>query len=405
MKLIRSFLGAGLGASSAIWPAATWNEPWLLLFGGVIGWLMGYHGDRVVGSLIHGWRQARRVGFQTALVAAAKRSALMDWIIRSVRGIRAGFGWLLRLTWRIGSVEVPIGPWFVATVKWGVAAYHGTCTFPRRSADWYGAHPVNRATVLRFFAGLASASLLVSVVWYFVGTYLIPEVGSTMTGTNGKPKIVTESYVFWNTFGMTAFLGLFTVLITMIMLQDERLSMSGFYRIWERYASRGPVLFVLGEALRFLWIEVWLLWTAVSALTLMSAGFIVAAVGVMFAWTGIVFGLKLAWRAVCLNRDYGVVSLGIALLVGTITFYMYREDLVADAWFRLGASVVAGFVAGAASFLVTGLCGLLFRRSITVRRIAVRKDYLSSDNVLMKVMDTFPGWCWKQNMRLLPVLG
>lgn len=405
MKLIRSFFGAGLGASSAVWPAATWDEPWLLLIGGAFGWLTGYHGDRVIRSLIHGWRQARRVGFQASLIAAAKRSVLMDWAIRSVRGIKAGISWLLCLTWRIGSVEVPFGSWFVAMAKCGMVAYHNTCTFPRRSVHWFWAHPVNRAAALRFFAGLTSMILLVALIWHFVDGNLMPDVGSIMTDHKNAKTIVTESYVFWNTFPLAMLLGVFPALIAMGMFQEERFSMKGFYRIWERYASRGPVLFVFGEVLRFLWIEVWLLWTAVSALVLMTVVFISTAIGVMFAWSGIVFGLKLAWRAVRLNRDYGVVSLGIALLVGTITFYVYREDLVADAWFRLGASVMAGFVAGVASFLVTGLCGLMFRRSITVRRIAVRKNYMTADDLMEQLMETVPNWCWKQNKRMLPALG
>lgn len=405
MKLIRSFFGAFLGAALAIWPAATWNEPWLLLFGGALGWLLGYQGDRLVGSLIRGWQHARRVGFQAYLVAAAKRSAFMNWTIRSVRGIENGFSYLFRLMQSIGSIEVPFGHWFVGTAKWGVVVFNSSLTFPRRSADWFAAHPVNRAAVLRFIAGLSSTILFIVVMWLFIGTHLVSEVGSTITGTNGQPVIVTESYWFWNTFMTTVLFGFAPSVISMVMLQDERCSMRGFYRIWERYTARGPVLFTLGEAVRFLWIEVWITWTVISGIVSAMVTTVVVMFGVMLAWSGVVLGLKLAWRAVRLNRDYGVVSLGIALLVGTITFYVYRDDLVADAWFRLGVSLVAGFVAGASSFLVTGLCGLMFLRSITVRRIAVRKGFKSSEELQEWFIDVLPTWWWQQNKRLLPALG
>ena len=58
-KLIRSFFGASLCAILTIWPAATWNEPMLLLPSGVVGWLLGYHGDRIWHGFVLGWQNAK----------------------------------------------------------------------------------------------------------------------------------------------------------------------------------------------------------------------------------------------------------------------------------------------------------------------------------------------------------
>lgn len=406
MKLIRSFLGAFFGAALAIWPAATWNEAWLLLIGGVAGWLIGYHGDRFGRSFARGWRQARRVGFEAYLRAAAEKNALMAGTILLMRRIVTGLGSCARFIWSILSIEVPLRRWSAATAKWGRDTFSNVLLFPKGFVGWYGEHPMNRAAVIRGFAGLVSASLFIAVMWQLLGANIMPEVGSLRADMeNNKRVIVTESYVFWNTFGLTVFFGLFPALIATILCQEERFSMKGFYRIWERYSARGPVLFAVGEAVRFLWIEVWLVWTAVSILGGAVMLYMFLMMLSLFVWFGVVYGLKLAWRAVRLNRDYGVVSLGIALLTGTITFFVFREELVANAWFRLGASLAAGFIAGAISFLVTGFCGLLFRYSIKARRIAIRRHSLTWDRFENGLIELLPDWYWKQNKRLLPALG
>ncbi|MFH1413076.1 MAG: hypothetical protein ABIG10_03585 [bacterium] len=55
-SLFRSFLGASLCAMLALWPAITWQQPWLLAAGGIAGWLIGYHGDRLMQAVIIVWQ-------------------------------------------------------------------------------------------------------------------------------------------------------------------------------------------------------------------------------------------------------------------------------------------------------------------------------------------------------------
>jgi len=393
---LRSFLGSFLGAVCAIWPAATWNEPSLLLFGGTIGWVAGYHGGLLYASAIRGWRYARRSGFKMSFWATAKMLGVQSFLRNASENVRKSWA----ITCSILQYEIPLKKLslgLLGAFSRGQQSIVGTVSLPRRFRVWQSAHEMNRATAIRFFAICVGAMSFTSLVWLNF-LEMAPEVGSIMKGTeNGS--VVTVGYIYLQSGMLTFIFGLFPAVVALTVFVEESSSQRGFYSIWERYGNRGAVLFAFGETIRYIWTLAWIYFTVVATLFLIiPIAFLGLIIGGL-ACAGMLFAIRLAWRAMRINRTYGFVSLGTAIFVGVVTFYAFRAELVADPAFRLVVSVMAGTLAGAVSVAIDYLCGVVFKSSITIRRLALREKKREEISVLVWFFETLPATLWRLNSK------
>lgn len=399
-KYTRSFCGAFFGATLAIWPAATWNMAVLLLIGGVVGWLLGYHGDRVIGSSVRGYKYARRIGFKLFI----QRMLLANTVARAIAKVWHGIGRFVRYV-TPGVRFLFLTP--IPFAKWGEVLFiifmtvgSGIAVAPSAFVRWYAQHPINRASTLRFFAGVVGMAITAAFFWWL--TERTHQPGEVMMKMN-KQVILTEYKIFWDHFATTAILTAILSTVAMITLTRELETKEGYYGVWDRYERSGKVLFFVGEVVRF---EYFTIWFGVT-----FAGGVIAGMISLLGWTllvlpayfGIVYAFRLAWRVVRLNRDYGIISLAVALPTGAITFFTLREELVADPVFRLSTSLVAGLVAGVVSMGITWFCGVMFGKSIIARRIALKEKYVTEGFDRIDPFENVLPVMWQYWKLLLPL--
>ncbi len=402
-KFMRSFCGAFFGAALAIWPAATWDMAILLLVGGVSGWILGYHGDRVISSLIRGYRYARRIGFKLFL----KRMVVANAIARAVAGAWHGIGRFARYVAPVFRflflTPIPFARWSQGILSLVMITFGAIRATSEAFFQWYKdkEHPINKASTIRFFVGCMNAVLFACFFWWLTDSGLQP--GDVLKDTSGKLRILTESGIFWDQFSAAGMLTALLTLATTVIYTRELDSKAGYDGVLNRYERDGALLFFIEESVRFVYFASWIVASIVGGLVSAMLGVVGWAFLAIPAYFGVIFAFRLAWRAVRLNRDYGVISLAVALATGAITFFTLREELVADATFRLTASLLAGAVAGIVSMAITWLCGVMFTKSILTRRLALKWSYVEKGMDNIDPFDTWLPYVWKHWKLLLPV--
>lgn len=399
-KYTRSFCGAFFGAALAIWPAATWDMAVLLLVGGIAGWLIGYHGDRVIVSFIRGYRYARRAGFKFFF----RRMLLANTIARAIAKICRVIGrfvcYVMSALHFMFLTPIPFAKWGEVLSMILMVAGSGIAVAPHAFARWYAQHPINQASTLRFFAGVAGMAITATFFWWLTESSHQP--GDVVMEMN-KQVVLTESKIFWNHFNITVLLTVILSVVTTIIFTGELGTKDGYYGIWNRYERSGKLLFFVGEVVRFEYFAIWLSITFAGGIIVATIGMLGWMLLVFPAYFGVVYAFRLAWHAVRLNRDYGIISLAVALSTGAITFFTLREELVADPVFRMSASLVAGLVAGIVSMGITWLCGVMFGKSIMARRVALKKKYVTEGFDRIDPFDNIFPVPWKYWRLLLPL--
>lgn len=398
-KYTRSFCGAFFGAALAIWPAATWNMAELLLIGGVAGWLLGYHGDRLISSFVRGYKYARRIGFKLFFRRMLRASVVIRMTVKTWRGVGRFVRYISTGLCFVCLAPLPFKKWGEVLLMILVAIGNGIAAAPGAFADWYAQHPINRASTLRFFAGLVGVATMFVFFWWLMETSQQP--GDIVNRSFGK-EVLTANSIFLDHFiGAALLTGILTLATTFTFIREFG-TKKGYYAVWNRYERSGSLLFFVGEFVRFEYFAIWLTVTV-------AGGFIIGTIAALIwmllalpAYFGVIYALRLSWRAVRLNRDYGVISLAVALLTGAITFFSLREELVVDPVFRLSASLAAGFIAGISSMGITWFCGVLFSKSITARRIALKKKYTFEASEPFDLIENVAATVWKYWKLLVP---
>lgn len=396
-KLLRSFFGAAICVIIAIWPAATWNEPILLLPSGILGWLLGYHTNHVWRGFILGWQN-------TKIWLYGKKLTWFHW----------NFSLQRFLPNLIEKMMINISNFFSATpqlLKHAVQAVRNgyieiVTLFAHLSKtinNWYNCHPINKACIVRTIVSLSFLGLMALGMWELMVVYG-PQV-SDMVKTNTKgelyPGVLFIVYVQRGVAIVTAFTILHMPAVA--FYSTECNTMRGFYTIWERHDAMSKPLFIANEIFHLLWIQLWWAFMLLGVVIVTFGGFIFAGTvgGITMAF--VVGGLKFMWYIVRLNKNYGLVSLAVGLLVGIITFYTQRVELVANPVYRLTVSFFTSVTSGTISFGLTWLGEKLFKRRKWSYKIVTTKNAIFNVmTILLKKVKKGIFMFWRNGKRALP---
>lgn len=363
-RVIRGFFGSFLGTFMAIWPAATLDVAWLVLPGALLGWLLGYHGDRVGSGLVRGLKQTGRAVPQHMRTARD---------VTFVTGVYAG-GWV------VNHLRLPVD---------GLAA---AGTYAMRAIRWCS-HPMNHADVIRLVTNMVTGAF---IIYGLVHIPMFLPLGSTVDLGN-IPVGLIPFVLMPIVYGMLIVLAslIIPLVIVATTFGRTRSSLTMYYREWERY-SRFKLLYPVFVASSFVYMYVWTM--ALMTLFISGVGITLMAVMIygllMASYYLSSFAARFTWRTIRYNRDYGLVSLVVAILVGSLTFMSERADLVADPMYRLMVASTAGLLAGVVSIGVMYVVGVVFMASRSIRRFAFHPPKFSSF--------FNPLWNWRKNGRDLP---
>lgn len=397
-KLVRSFLGAMLCAMGGLLPVATWNMPELLVPCGVVGWLIGYHIEALkVGFLV---ARALITGANAGLDAKVRR--IVDAVTRFAQALRrivqstfrvlgTAVGWVKSI---LVAVPATFKSFSISVAQAGVALFH-----------WRPApisHPMIRAERWRDGLFTVWSALAFSACLYFTSTHG-NIAGQVRQYGNELHVIGTGEALFANV--LMAFILFLVIFVVPYGISKEAGTEKRGY--WNKYAAFerfGTAGFVGREFFLLLWIQLW--WTALVSVCVVGTFSGAALVFLSMAMMAVVFCLlwtvsQAFYNFVRINKDYGFGSLAIGLAVGAGTFFLYREELVADPLFRLAASMLAGFLAGGVSLFVTWIAqARLDEPNAWFNRI--RAWSLFEDDRLLDLIDRACSKTWKLARVLLP---
>jgi hypothetical protein len=222
----RNFLGSFLGGFIGILTFGYLHAA-LLPLGVLGGVLIGWWYEDIIQAVIEACRQGLEQGQQCyrflSEIAINPRQKL--WKIKERT---SGVGKAISLVCA-GTIVVFI--WILAS--------------PIRFVNWYRTHPMNRACLIRFTSLLTYIGI--NYLWVFM---LVMEFNRFMGGTiNPQGKVMPFEVV---PIGVNLFLAGILVMFAIIpgirrIIDDPDGSMRNFYRDFEYYSRRGPVIFFIND--------------------------------------------------------------------------------------------------------------------------------------------------------------
>lgn len=384
--LIRSFFGGGLGAALAIFPASYFNSFWLCLLGAIIGWLVGYHGDRIIYGFVLGWKEACFFCRATRSMFTTLIGVTLGWIpstgtclegfINRVQRIRIS---ICRFFRAIRVFANAFGAFFARLFK-------GIIFLPARSWKKYHSHPMNQICLVRYILLAICACIMLTMIYSVVSIYA-PQVGDVnkialdYSYTNFRYDIYTMDMVMRDRMLYSGVAALFIILPMLMFYSAEEKNVNTFYRIRESY-SQSRSRFIFNELCYLFYLQVWNLLMVAYFSAAIVIGFIgLVCIGLVSLMI-IMVGLRFSWHLVRINKDYGLVSLVVALAVGVSTFLVLRERLVSDMNYLLIVSVASFFASGLLSVGLTYLGNFLFCRVKWFKHFAgeVKDDWFMDDS-------------------------
>lgn len=353
-RVIRSLFGAFLCAFMTILPAGIWDLPILLAPGALFGWIIGYHGDRIGYGLKIGWKEGS-VWWSSVHIP-------LSWLKTEVP-LGIAFGALGSVARVFSDIIQSIFWWMVNII---IIAYERIVATPNQFHTWVGIRTINKAVAIRavimiLFVMVSMLGLWKLIIFYGPQVGDIEPLGIGVEGVREGGRILM----------MIMILTLLPIpFLNVAILVFETRTWNGCYSLWKRYNRRGLVHFVLGELLRIIWTQMWIIGIEILFMAwLLLGGISLLVFGVIFLMI-VTAGVRFSWNLVCINKDSGLISLLVGFVVGTITFFNYRPELVADNISLLLICVVAGVVAGVVFSLLTYGGDILFQRKGLLFRVA-----------------------------------
>jgi hypothetical protein len=400
ISVVRGFLGAFFGGFMAVWPAATLDSAWLVLPGAFIGWLVGYHGDRVWRGLQYANKMVRKdLSSYPSKVMIAGKSAIGSSVL-----------FIRRLGYALYNVVLAL-VWIIKSILGLVLLY--------RFGKWLAAHPYNRAYTISVIAGVVGFGLMMSVLGYLIGEFSSFHVRIVDGIVQGS--VIFPEWLLGLLSSMVSLMFLLSFIASVFFvwrqLDLDNHTQKDFYTRWERY-SNSPVLFPFMELARYVYAVLWaqthiilfFVFLVLTVVVTLPFYMVVASAFNLVRYTA-----RFSWRAIRYNRDYGVVSLAIASIVGLITYQQFHFELVNDSGFRIVASLIAAGVSGALTVLVLYSIHWGFKLSSTLRRLAFyrgetfewvhsSKTYVLFTTWFKKKYEPVKNWLETTSEKLVPQL-